>query len=410
MIGAVKMAEAVKYVIVNEKDALINEPPESSLKAEHKGKLYTRKQSEELMHIRREEAEAVAGKRLSVREYDRLLNKWSKQTMYCLYDIYKDTCMWVKPKELAEMLKSGIRISMASIDKNRIIHLDYEYIRSGSIIAVGYSRKGIKFVTPDMVKFSISYEMLDFISYKCPMIQKDGDLAVCFGVVNLEWMTQDEARQHGLRYYDEREYDGIDKLRAKLKLMGMCGIDGYGAPLVDGNMESLTVNGRCRSITPYMMSMASIKHVVLKEGVENICSNAFAACTVYSICMPSTLKYIGADAMSDTEIKKLNIPGSVEKIGNSAFMGCVMLKNAVINDGVKEIGAGVFSNCIRLKEIWLPGSLRKIGDTNTVSELVFNTEGFKHDVIVHIPRRAVEAGIKVNKAFYTEKMHVVIGD
>ncbi len=52
---------------------------------------------------------------------------------------------------------------------------------------------------------------------------------------------------------------------------------------------------------------------------------------------------------------------SITSIGNSAFLGCMNLKNILIPEGVKNIGEYAFDCCINLTSINIPSSLTSIG-------------------------------------------------
>ena len=97
-----------------------------------------------------------------------------------------------------------------------------------------------------------------------------------------------------------------------------------------GNMssESLPFSGK-----------DDIKKVVIKDGVLNIGSSAFASCT---------------------GITSIEISDSVTAIGFSAFRGCTSLTSIYIPDSVLSIGTYAFQNCSGLKSVRLPSKLTQI--------------------------------------------------
>lgn len=74
-----------------------------------------------------------------------------------------------------------------------------------------------------------------------------------------------------------------------------------------------------------------------------------------------TVKAIGSLAFSDSNIKKVTIPSSVESIDTFAFESCPFLEEVVLREGLKTISDFAFSNCIKLKEIVIPDSVEVIG-------------------------------------------------
>lgn len=93
------------------------------------------------------------------------------------------------------------------------------------------------------------------------------------------------------------------------------------------------------------------KDIVIPNGVTSINYRAFS-------CRP--YRWIGGRDYI-TYIESITIPGSVEKIDNNSFDGCIGLKKIIMNYGVKEIGKQVFSACTSLIEVTIPSSMTKIG-------------------------------------------------
>ena len=60
---------------------------------------------------------------------------------------------------------------------------------------------------------------------------------------------------------------------------------------------------------------------------------------------------------------KYSIPSDVEKIGDSAFSGCIYLSSITIPSSVISIGESAFSNCTELSSITIPSSVKSIGDS-----------------------------------------------
>ena len=61
-------------------------------------------------------------------------------------------------------------------------------------------------------------------------------------------------------------------------------------------------------------------------------------------------------------LEHIDIPNSVEIIGNYAFSKCINLKEIIIPDNVREIGEYAFNKCVNLKKIIISDNVRKIGN------------------------------------------------
>ncbi len=161
----------------------------------------------------------------------------------------------------------------------------------------------------------------------------------------------------------------------------------------------------------------SIERVVLQEGASEIRSRAFAQSGLIEIVLPSSLRYIAADAFEGCKgLKAVVIDGSyaeeycedhgiqyisgasaeadfqtgvltdgtleivkytgtesrvvvpakiggkrVTAIGKSAFFGCETVEEVVIPCGITSIGNYAFERCSRLQEVILPEGVISIG-------------------------------------------------
>jgi hypothetical protein len=110
----------------------------------------------------------------------------------------------------------------------------------------------------------------------------------------------------------------------------------------------------------------SMKHFCVPKNVVEIKDKAFSNCDVLeSLTVESgNEKYHSAgNCIIETETKTLvagckesEIPddGSVKRIGRYAFQGCGRLASSVVPDSVTEIESGAFGACYWLKELSMP--------------------------------------------------------
>ncbi|MBE5774897.1 MAG: hypothetical protein E7337_13355 [Clostridiales bacterium] len=76
-----------------------------------------------------------------------------------------------------------------------------------------------------------------------------------------------------------------------------------------------------------------------------------------------TVNAIYADTFAgNSAILSVNIPNTVESIGDNAFSDAIRIRKVIIPKGVTMLGKGVFKGCKQLKDVLLPESLTSIGD------------------------------------------------
>ena len=106
----------------------------------------------------------------------------------------------------------------------------------------------------------------------------------------------------------------------------------------------LTVETSAYDIGEYAFQYSGITTLILNNGVNNIHEGAFRNCTALS---------------------SINIPNSVEIIGQWAFLECTGATSVTIGTGVTNINQGAFQGCQNLQSITIlattPPSLRTNG-------------------------------------------------
>ena len=107
---------------------------------------------------------------------------------------------------------------------------------------------------------------------------------------------------------------------------------------------------------------ASLRSVVLPEGVYSIGDAAFSNCILLeSITIPKGLTSIGNNAFENcVRLESINLPNSITSIGTEAFVYCIKLKNITIPKGVVCIQDNTFMECFKLQSIKIPKSVKEI--------------------------------------------------
>ena len=113
--------------------------------------------------------------------------------------------------------------------------------------------------------------------------------------------------------------------------------------------------------TPYQLYVPSIR---LKDGKPVVGLSGFGSLkNLTEIIFPEDchVKYICDNCFQYCNmIVELNLPKTVETIGQNAFYSCTMLSNLNLGSNLKNIGVSAFEKCTSLTSITLPKSLKVI--------------------------------------------------
>ena len=159
-------------------------------------------------------------------------------------------------------------------------------------------------------------------------------------------------------------------------------------------LTSVTIPGTVMSINDHAFwGCRALTDVVISDGVQNIGQSAFLYCAMERISIPNSVVTIGSQAfnrcekLADISVEPENagysslngvlfdrdktvvircpqakfgaveLPDSVERIEEWAFMSCASLTAVSIGANVREIGKLAFSYCSGLKSIVIPDSV-----------------------------------------------------
>lgn len=177
--------------------------------------------------------------------------------------------------------------------------------------------------------------------------------------------------------WEEYALDGGDKI-----------VNAVYTPLTDGT-EGLvyTLSDNCYTISGYTGSEASVfvppyyndlpvkaiserafyasetlSAIVISEGIENICAEAFAYCKNLSDAyLPDSLKTLGESAFSNcSSLEFLSVPDRITEIGKSVFALCG-LRTVSLPEDLVILNETAFFRCVRLTEITIPEKTEIIG-------------------------------------------------
>lgn len=126
--------------------------------------------------------------------------------------------------------------------------------------------------------------------------------------------------------------------------------------------EIHTDNKNINSVKAYAFSgCEKLNKFESLSNVKTIGANAFYGCKGLKEVALKKVETLGNDAFSGCRsVKKVDIFGSLIKIGERAFSGCSSVVEINIGEGVESIGRLAFDECSALKEIILPDSIKTI--------------------------------------------------
>ena len=109
---------------------------------------------------------------------------------------------------------------------------------------------------------------------------------------------------------------------------------------------------------------SGIENADLSEtSIPYVSAYCFKSCKqLTSVKLPETAEFIAIEAFYGTGLTEIDIPKSVNEIGDGAFFNTEALEKVALHKGIKKIGTSSFENS-GLKEINLPDGLEKIGDS-----------------------------------------------
>ena len=107
--------------------------------------------------------------------------------------------------------------------------------------------------------------------------------------------------------------------------------------------------------------LSGIKVYKVKEGTTVICDHAFDSGAIESIELPDTVEIIGDSAFSGCKnLKSICLPPHVCHIGKYAFSRCSSLRSIVLPSSLEVISEYMFYMCSSLTEIIFPLSVKEI--------------------------------------------------
>lgn len=104
--------------------------------------------------------------------------------------------------------------------------------------------------------------------------------------------------------------------------------------------------------------------VVIRDGTVRIADDVFKNHAITSVQLPDSLQKIGNCAFEFcNELKEVNFPEGLITIDGAAFAYCTQLENVVLPEGLKYLGDSAFRSCASLTEITVPEGITWLSGT-----------------------------------------------
>ena len=141
------------------------------------------------------------------------------------------------------------------------------------------------------------------------------------------------------------------------------------------NNDKFLVDGNCFIQKDNNKLLFAMPNAVIPNCVKSIGFEAFSQTNLKVIIIPDTVEEIDECAFRNSKIEEIKFGSGLKKIGNSAFEYCSNLREVIFNDALEEIGSYAFDNCYQLESASLPATLKVVGDRsfyNCISSIVLH--------------------------------------
>ena len=191
------------------------------------------------------------------------------------------------------------------------------------------------------------------------------------------WEVVEDVSDRLTFYYDSsydgyvvRSYNETDAVRTVVipdtwndGINGVKNVVGIqGAFSSNRNVETVVLPSSLKFIGEYAFSNSVVRNINYPDTLESIGQYAFNNAPIVDGDLSNTkLTEISQYSFCATNIGALSLPESVISIGDSAFQSC-SLSEVTFNDGLQSIGSSAFWYCSSLSEVTFNDGLQSIGN------------------------------------------------
>ena len=172
--------------------------------------------------------------------------------------------------------------------------------------------------------------------------------------------------------------------------------------LGDSELTDIIIPNSVNGINAGMFCNAeSLNSINLPNSIEYIGDYAFYGCRNLTTTLPANLSYIGEEAFSECNVKSVTIPNSVTSFKKAAFKNCSNIDTLIIGNGITSI-SNQFNGCSGIKYLQLGENVDTINygafyDAKRLSDIVCFSQ--------YPPMAYLDEGTKL-RSFYN--MHALV--
>jgi len=174
--------------------------------------------------------------------------------------------------------------------------------------------------------------------------------------------------------------DSFVDIEGSYVLRGMANLQGIYGKYASEDNRCLIINGEVAAFAPYNIFQYSIPY-----GATSIRDWAFSNSPLSEVELPETINYIGEYAFfRNLSLRSITIPDGVSVIRNSAFSNCTSLKEVIFSNNLTTINSHTFSHSPLSYHLYLPEALETIG---------LHAFWVTDVAVVHIPQNVKEINV-----------------
>lgn len=126
-------------------------------------------------------------------------------------------------------------------------------------------------------------------------------------------------------------------------------------------INSVTINEGILNVGDYAFREMKFSNVDLPSSIETIGNYSFAQCeNLKTIILSDNISGIGQYAFYYSGLESIKIPASIQYLEDGLFQSCIDLKSIILPEGIISIGCSTFKWCQSLSNILLPNTIETI--------------------------------------------------
>lgn len=165
------------------------------------------------------------------------------------------------------------------------------------------------------------------------------------------------------------------------------------------SLEDVNIPVSVKVLGAAFSNCVSLKSFTIPENIESIEGGLFSGCTnlksvsfegtpkfTYVFSFDNSIHATGGVFNNCTSLENIELPSSLNHVGNGFFRGCTNLKQVKMSDNCISIGEECFADCISLAEFVFPSHLESVG------EYAFKNCGIAGDITIPNTVRYIGTG------------------